>query len=344
MEYEHVPKQSNLSAEGGWRPQRPTRPPSPRLDQFAAPSPPVVLRDTSRHEVELAMPPAQTEGMSPDLGNGGRPRTNSGKGKTLFNHNPLNKLFQRKGSDKSDHEDAGRTLTHISGPIMIAEEAESPRQQAMPTFSPTMDQDEFGTLHASSGLAQTAQSSSTKSPKTPGFGRRLFKGSFGSHGRSVSSPKITPAIGNGQPSSSRAVPLPQDPVRSPSNPLPSRGRTTSAPTIESVEAVSMRGEGNTTRSPSTSDGVVPTSPGLSVKRKPVPRKEEDAFLPTSQSTISLASVLLDDVPRSAKNRKISGQATPDLTVRSKVDPTTISAPIKSILVEGRSKETNKFFS
>lgn len=344
MEYEHVPKQPNLSAEGGWRPQRPARPPSPRLDQFAAPSPPVVLRDLSRQEQEFVMPPRPTEGMSPDLGDG-RSRSNSGKGKSLFNNGPLNKLFQRKTSDRSDHEDVGLTVTHISGPIMIPDGNESMVRPVMPMFSPIPSQDEFGVLHnTNNGSAQTAQSTSGKSPKTPGFGRRLFKGPFGSHGRSVSSPKITPVIGNGHPSSAKPAQIPGSTGRSPSNPLPQRGRTSSAPTIESAEATSMRVDATATRSPSTSDAT-PVSPGTTIKRKPVPRKEEDAFLPTSQSTMSLASVLMDDVPRNAKNRKASGHTMQDLTlVKSRIDPATIGAPTKPVIVEGQSKEASQFFS
>jgi hypothetical protein len=84
--------------------------------------------------------------MSPDLGDG-RPRSNSGKGKSLFNNGPLNKLFQRKTSDRSDHEDVGLTVTHISGPIMIPDGNESMVRPVMPMFSPTPSQDEFGVLH-----------------------------------------------------------------------------------------------------------------------------------------------------------------------------------------------------
>jgi hypothetical protein len=272
----------------GWRPQRPARPPSPRLDLYTAPSPPVMLRENGMFGQEIIMPQLKpSEGMSPELPIQQRSRADSGKGKSLFGQIggvPLNKFFQRKASDKLEREEDAVTVTHISGNA--------------PAFSPTPSQDEFGTLIQQGPPGSS--STSTKSPKTSSFGRRLLKGSFGAHNRSQSSHKVPATLGNGHAPYTKV----SETVRSPSNPLPGRGRTASAPIIESPgRSLSY---GSSARSPRTADamGSAP-SPGIGIKRKPVPRSEQDAFLPTSQSTISLASVLQDDLPQSSRSRNRS---------------------------------------
>jgi len=257
------------------------------------------------------LPPKPSEGMSPELPIQQRPRADSGKGKSLFGQIggvPLNKFFQRKASDRLERDEDTVTVTHISGPLPLAN-GSAGRLNA-PAFSPTLSQDEFGTLVQQVPLGSSG--TNTKSPKTSSFGRRLLKGSFGSHNRSQSSHKSPASLGHGHAPYTKVSAA----VRSPSTPLPGRGRTASAPTIESPgRSLSY---GSAARSPKMVEapGSVSSS-GIAVKRKPVPRSEQDAYLPTSQSTISLASVLQDDVPHSLKSRNRS-EPTLDLMTASRL--------------------------
>lgn len=257
------------------------------------------------------LPRKPSEGMSPELPIPQRPRADSGKGKSLFGQIgavPLNKFFQRKTSDRLEREEDAVTVTHISGPLPLAN-GNAGRLNA-PAFSPTLSQDEFGALVQQAPPASSG--TNTKSPKTSSFGRRLLKGSFGSHNRSQSGHKPPASLGNGHAPYTKVSAA----VRSPSNPLPGRGRTASAPTIESPgRSLSY---GSSARSPKMVDAPgSASSPGIAIKRKPVPRSEQDAYLPTSQSTISLASVLQDDVPHSLKSRNRS-EPTLDLMSTSRL--------------------------
>jgi hypothetical protein len=293
------------------------------------------------------LPSKPSEGMSPELPIQQRPRADSGKGKSLFGQIggvPLNKFFQRKASDRLEREEDTVTVTHISGPLPLAN-GSAGRLNA-PASSPTLSHDEFGTLIQQ--LPPNPSGGNTKSPKTSGFGRRLLKGSFGSHNRSQSSHKPPASLGNGHAPYTKVSAT----VRSPSNPLPGRGRTASAPTIESPgRSLSY---GSSARSPKMVDtpGSVSSS-GIAIKRKPVPRSEQDAYLPTSQSTISLASVLQDDVPHSLKSRNRSEptldlmsasrlRAAPESNIpKPKLDVTIIGPPQPVAAAEGQENSTRE---
>jgi hypothetical protein len=282
MKYELIPARPPPGSEPGWRPPRPARPPSPALEQYIAPSPPLHLREHFSPIAETRFPDVESHSLPPT-----RPENGKGKGLRSQKSVPkLNKLFNRKHSVETEEPPM---VTRISGPIALTD-------FPSPLSSPTPE--EVGTFTLPANGSDTA---AYKSPKLGSFGRRLFKGSFGSHGRSVSSPKIPPAIGHG--------PAPNTPanIRSPSNPLPQRKRSESSPSPNPIDRT-FSARVLHPLSPSLEPPGSPSSPTTSVKRKPVQRTELDAFLPTSQSGVSLASFVLEDPPRNGKHKtQIDGQ-------------------------------------
>lgn len=278
----------------GWTPRRPARPPSPHLEQYTAPSPHLKLSDTPP---PATMTVIDTRGLSksPEEPIVERPRVASAGSKGM---NKLNRLFNRRVSEKS---------------------ADDTRGEAIPPAVP-IDLPDYGTT--------------AKSPKpNDSFGRRLLKGihvkspssAHEAFATSVISDPVVVSTTNKQayqlsqlqrqqaspPASTGAPPVPPKPVST-----GTLGGATSIPSSPSLDTL------HTARfaHPSFGTPTIPTSPSLNtifsgtgqlsspnspacggaVRRKPVPRREGDDALPTSQSVHSMTSFVLEDAPKRTK--------------------------------------------
>lgn len=297
MEYET--QASTLSKKSpGWKPRRPARPPSPHLEQYTAPSPHLKLSDTPP-PASITVIDTRSLGRSPDPPDAvleARPRVTSAGSKGM---NKLNKLFHRRVSEKADTIEA--SANQVGG-----------------TADTSAD---FGV--------------SGKSPKpNDSFGRRLFKGL---HVKSPSAVQeafpTTPTPGTaitviGDPvvvstTNKQAYQLSQlqeqqaspPSFRSPPAALPPAAaspataiapRTPAIPHSPSLDTLPSH-HANTNKQPFPSSPSLntimssPASPSLStaggVRRKPVPRRQGDDYLPTSQSTHSVTSFMLEDPPK-----------------------------------------------
>jgi hypothetical protein len=212
--------------------------------------------------------------------------------------NKLNRLFNRRVSEKS---------------------ADDTRGEVIPPPGP-IDLPDYGTT--------------AKSPKpNDSFGRRLFKGlhvkspssAQEAFSTSIISDPVVVSTTNKQayqlsqlqqqqaspPSSSAVPPVPPKVV-----PFGAQGGTNIMPSSPSLDTL------HTARfaQPLFGTPTIPTSPSLNtifsgtgqlsspnspacggaVKRKPVPRREGDDALPTSQSVHSMTSFVLEDAPRRTK--------------------------------------------
>ncbi|KAJ9091178.1 hypothetical protein QFC21_007298 [Naganishia friedmannii] len=298
MEYEtqasSLPKKSP-----GWKPRRPARPPSPHLEQYTAPSPHLKLSDTPP-PASITVIDTRSLGRSPDPPDAAmeaRPRIPSAGSKGM---NKLNKLFHRRVSEKADTIEA--SMNQGGG--------------AADTLA------DFGI--------------SGKSPKTnDSFGRRLFKGLHvkspsavqeafpttptpGTAITVISDPVVVSTTNRqayqlsqlqeqqASPPSLMSPPAaaPQAAVSPGSTIAPRTGsaipHSPSLDTLPSHQASPNRQPFPISPSLNTIMSS-PASPSLStaggVRRKPVPRRQGDDYLPTSQSTHSVTSFVLEEAPK-----------------------------------------------
>ncbi|GHJ89057.1 hypothetical protein NliqN6_5459 [Naganishia liquefaciens] len=289
MEYEagygnnstELPKKSP-----GWKPTRPARPPSPHLEQYTAPSPHLKLSDTPP---PASMTVIDTRGLSksPEEPVIERPRVPSGS-KSM---NKLNRLFNRRVSEKStdeSKESAGQTVS----------------------------------------VEAADQGTASKSPKpNDSFGRRFFKGlhvkspssSHETFSTAVISDPVVVSTTNKQ--AYQLSQLQQQQASPPAPPIPEKAVSIaprsipSSPSLDTLHTAktSQHAFGTPTIPTSPSLNTImsaagpassPNSPsmagGAAVRRKPVPRREGDESLPTSQSVRSITSFVLEDAPKRAR--------------------------------------------
>ena len=287
MEYE-APYGSNTTdlpkKSPGWKPRRPARPPSPHLEQYTAPSPHLKLSDTPP-PATMTVIDTRALSKSPEDPPTERPRVSSSGSKGM---NKLNRLFNRRVSEKSTDE---------------------PRESAAHTVSiETPDQ----------GLA-------SKSPKpNDSFGRRFFKGlhakspssSHETFSTAVISDPVVVSTTNKQ--AYQLSQLQQQQASPPAPPVPDKVLSNaprsipSSPSLDTLHTAktSQHAFGTPTIPTSPSLNTImstggpsssPNSPsiagGAAVRRKPVPRREGDDSLPTSQSARSITSFVLEDAPK-----------------------------------------------